>query len=895
MRKVINKMVTEEDLIRTVATAYSHGWRQVKLYFMCGLPTETDEDVLEIADLAKQGDRQGPRGLRPQRHPLHGLDRRVRAQAAHAVPVGGAARPRDHRRAAAQAARRGARGQEVRPRHRLPLPRRQARASSRDCSRAATAGSAAVIEQVWRDGGRFDGWSEHFSYDRWVGGRRAGAGRDAASTSTGTPPASATTTRCCPGTTSTPASTRTGSGRTGRTPSTPQPGVEVEDCRWTPCYDCGVCPEMDTEIQIGPTGREAAAALRGVAAGAAHPRPPAPGPAGRPGTGSLASHRHPDPVAATRAMTVLHATEPATVYLSLRGRVDGVDRRRRGPALYDDRSLVKQLAMRRTLFVFPRDLLPAAWGSAQRAGGRPSSRARLAKEVEKPGSPTTAPAWLDAACAAVLGPPRGRCPSCPPRTLREEVPELSGRLEMAPGKSYGGVFPIAPAGADPARRRGADRARAATPATGGPPGRCGRRWRAGWARSPSRWPAREGYAELVASLAAHLRARHRRTTCSGGWARPRAASGQALADVGAVEVALDGGATGWVLPDDVRRRCRGREPWAALLPVLDPTVMGWKERDFYLGPHGPALFDRNGNAGTTAWWDGRVVGCWVQDDDGAVRVVLLEDVGAEARAALDAEAARLTAWLDGVRVGTVYPSPAMKAGRSVTTRRRASVARCVPSPSSRPRRSSGCGSATPSAAGSASPATATSRRAFERAVFRARVPMAYSSGFNPHPRISYAGAAPDRGGQRGGVPRDRAGRRSSTRPRSRPRSTRRCPTGSTSLDVVESPGRCPGRPARGQPLAARPRRAARRSVAAAVAAFLAADAVPVAADDQEGAARVRLPRRRRCPSSSRGRTAPAARAGPGAAARRARRSAPTTCSPDWRRVAGLARRRRRPC
>ena len=104
MRRVINKMVTEEDLIRTVATAYSHGWRQVKLYFMCGLPTETDEDVLAIARPRPQGDRQGPRGDRPQRHPLHGVDRRVRAQAAHAVPVGGPARPRDHRRAAAAAA-----------------------------------------------------------------------------------------------------------------------------------------------------------------------------------------------------------------------------------------------------------------------------------------------------------------------------------------------------------------------------------------------------------------------------------------------------------------------------------------------------------------------------------------------------------------------------------------------------------------------------------------------------------------------------------------------------------------------------------------------------------------------------------------------------------------------
>ena len=54
MRRVINKMVSEDDLLRTVATAYSHGWRQVKLYFMCGLPTETDEDVLAIADLAKK-------------------------------------------------------------------------------------------------------------------------------------------------------------------------------------------------------------------------------------------------------------------------------------------------------------------------------------------------------------------------------------------------------------------------------------------------------------------------------------------------------------------------------------------------------------------------------------------------------------------------------------------------------------------------------------------------------------------------------------------------------------------------------------------------------------------------------------------------------------------------
>jgi hypothetical protein len=98
----------------------------------------------------------------------------------------------------------------------------------------------------------------------------------------------------------------------------------------------------------------------------------------------------------------------------------------------------------------------------------------------------------------------------------------------------------------------------------------------------------------------------------------------------------------------------------ALLPVLDATVMGWKGRDFYLGEHGPALFDRNGNAGTTAWVDGRIVGCWVQDDAGRVHLNLLEPVSATARTALDAEAERLTGWLDGVRVSTVYPSAAMK-------------------------------------------------------------------------------------------------------------------------------------------------------------------------------------------------------------------------------------------
>ena len=142
MRKVINKMVTEEDLIRTVTTAYSCGWRQVKLYFMCGLPTETDEDVLAIADLARKVIAAGRAATGRQGHPLHGVDRRVRAEAAHpvpvgrAVPAGGGGRPA----AGARAARCAPTGPTAsRSGSGTTTARRR---WSRGCCRAATGGSA---------------------------------------------------------------------------------------------------------------------------------------------------------------------------------------------------------------------------------------------------------------------------------------------------------------------------------------------------------------------------------------------------------------------------------------------------------------------------------------------------------------------------------------------------------------------------------------------------------------------------------------------------------------------------------------------------------------------------------------------------------------------------------
>jgi hypothetical protein len=130
---------------------------------------------------------------------------------------------------------------------------------------------------------------------------------------------------------------------------------------------------------------------------------------------------------------------------------------------------------------------------------------------------------------------------------------------------------------------------------------------------------------------------------------------RALEVVKPAEVDLEGRA-GWVLPDDVEP-VRAPRPFASLLPSLDSTVMGWAERGWYLGEHAPSLFDRSGNAGPTVWWDGRVVGAWTHRPSGEVAFGLLEDVGADAVAAIEAEADRLQSWLGDVRVIPRFPTP----------------------------------------------------------------------------------------------------------------------------------------------------------------------------------------------------------------------------------------------
>ncbi|MDO9457216.1 winged helix DNA-binding domain-containing protein [Nocardioides sp.] len=380
------------------------------------------------------------------------------------------------------------------------------------------------------------------------------------------------------------------------------------------------------------------------------------------------SARAADPEAATRAMTVLHSTEPATVFLSCWARVDGMTVADVDRALYDDRTLVKQLAMRRTLFVLPRDLLPAVWGSAS-ARVAEAELKRMAKDVEKAGLAADGTRWVLDARDAILAGLGARADGMTAVEVRELLPQVAVKFDVTAGSvwNHGRLLTHLGLTAELVRGTNTQHWRLSRP-----------RWTLmpDWLGEtpPPALPVEEGYAEIVRRW---LHTFGPGTEADLVWwlGATKKAVRDALATLDAVAVSLDGGGTGYVLPgddgtDDGTDEGEGEgplEPWVALLPVLDPTVMGWKERAWYLGAHGPDLFDRNGNAGTTAWVDGRVVGCWVQDEAGVVSVHLLEKLPAATRAALDAEAARLTDWLDGTRVGTVYPSPAMRAARDQAT------------------------------------------------------------------------------------------------------------------------------------------------------------------------------------------------------------------------------------
>ncbi|NJC71734.1 winged helix DNA-binding domain-containing protein [Planosporangium thailandense] len=355
------------------------------------------------------------------------------------------------------------------------------------------------------------------------------------------------------------------------------------------------------------------------------------------------------PAEAAAGVVALHATDPASVFLSVQARTAAVDVEAIERALYEERTLIRMLGMRRTMFVVPSESAPVIQAACARAIAAVQRR-KYTQFISDAGLGDGA--WLadveDATARALarLGEATGA-------QLSAAEPRLRSQVRMAEGKSYARdtaittwvLFLLA---ADGRIVRG--------------------RPNGSWTSTQWRWSPIErwlpdGMAELAVEdarveLARRWLAAFGPATVADlrwwtGWTATQVK--QALAAIRPVEVDLDG-ETGLVLPDDLEPAPRP-EPWVALLPALDPTAMGWQERSWYLGPHGPALFDRSGNVGPTVWADGRIVGGWAQRADGEIVYRLLEDVGSDVASGVEAAVDRLAKWIGDVRVVPRFRTP----------------------------------------------------------------------------------------------------------------------------------------------------------------------------------------------------------------------------------------------
>jgi Winged helix DNA-binding domain len=338
--------------------------------------------------------------------------------------------------------------------------------------------------------------------------------------------------------------------------------------------------------------------------------------------------------AAVAGVVALHGTDPASVYLSVRSRTRNVDKAAIEHALYEERSLVRMLGMRRTVFVVPADLVPVIQaGCTDQIAER--LRRQLAQVVQEAGVAPDAVTWLKEVGEGTIRLLAERGSATGAELARDE-PRLRTQIIAAADNPYGGAVNLT------------TRLLTVLSAEGlivrGRP-------RGGWTSSQFSWSRAPERTNLPAGVARTALAR-RWLTAFGpalradlqwwtGWTAAQVR--QALSSLDIAEVDLDG-APGILLADD-QEPAVPAEPWAALLPALDPSAMGWRERSWYVGEHAAALFDRSGNIGPTAWWDGRIVGGWAQRADGEIAVRLLEDTGAEAAAAITAEAELLRDWI----------------------------------------------------------------------------------------------------------------------------------------------------------------------------------------------------------------------------------------------------------
>jgi hypothetical protein len=353
-----------------------------------------------------------------------------------------------------------------------------------------------------------------------------------------------------------------------------------------------------------------------------------------------------------RSIVALHATDPATVYLSAAARLQTPEIACIEAALYDDKHLVRMLGMRRTMFVVPVELAPIVQAACTLAIAA-QERRRTLQLFGEAGIADDLDTWLAAVEASTLAALQKRGEATA-QELAQDVPELRRQVLVAAGKNYEGLLSVS------------SRVLMQLSAKGhiirGRP-------RGSWISTQYRWAPIDGWlpgglAELsTASAQVELARAWLHSFGPGTLADLRWWTGltmgevkRALSDLSVAEVDLEGG-VGVMLAEDLDEIDTAVEPWVALLPALDPTPMGYAERGWFLGPHGPALFDRSGNIGPTVWSDGRIVGGWAQRKNGTVAYKLLEDVGADAEGAIACTAHEVSRLLGPVRVTPRFRTP----------------------------------------------------------------------------------------------------------------------------------------------------------------------------------------------------------------------------------------------
>jgi hypothetical protein len=368
------------------------------------------------------------------------------------------------------------------------------------------------------------------------------------------------------------------------------------------------------------------------------------------------AERTDDVAAIADSVVALHSTDPSTVYLSATARMAHPSIEAVSRALYDDRTVIRHHAMRRTLWVLTPQV--ARWAHAACTLALATAHwKQLAKMAEDSGITTDGAAWAKTAGAEALA-ALTSMGTATARELGKAVPALTQKLHLAVGTKNVAISGahtrlLLNLGFDGAIVRG--------------------RPSGSWNNSEYPWSvaelwvpggiAGEDVDTGAAELARNYLARFGPATLAdiqwwAGWTA--GITKRALAAIQAVEVDLDDG-VGWVLPDDLDDEAV--PPWLAFLPALDSTTMGWKERAWYLGElakFGGSVFDVNGNAGPTIWVDGRVVGGWAQRKSGAIAFQLLADVPAKRLKSIAAEADRVSELIGDARVNVRFPAPIQK-------------------------------------------------------------------------------------------------------------------------------------------------------------------------------------------------------------------------------------------